>query len=121
LLTRREFIRQGSEPLSSGTGAAIHLKYAADDQREEDHHSEEEQSTDDLFVQSAAAMIAARIVFLGDRARPILSGPVRINQALRITPAMAAGISDTLWPLDSAGHRGLGRRRVCEDQWDNKC
>jgi hypothetical protein len=41
------------------------FKYSAgdDDCDYEDHRSDQEQSTDDLFVQRAAAMITARIIF----------------------------------------------------------
>ena len=41
---------------------------------------------------------------------------VRIHQSLRITPGMAAGVSDTLWSLIDigAGYRGLGSGTRCQ-------
>jgi len=91
------FIGTFPRPLPARAGARL-SKQGADSRRYKDHRSGQQQSTDDLFVQGAAAMIAARIVFgRSHSSYPKWSRAHPSNLADH--PAMAAGVSDTLWSL----------------------
>ena len=70
-------------------GARVLSKYGTDDCGYEDHCGEQEQSTDDPFVQGAAAMLTARVVFGGSH----LSDPIfsAAGGSERARPDMASG------------------------------